>query len=46
MVSSLLSEDKLSKFKSIVEKQNDYINVLQELLFKNNLAYPPNKIKI
>ncbi|ADE81314.1 hypothetical protein PRMUPPPA20_14690 [Xylanibacter ruminicola] len=46
MVSSLLSEDKLSKFKSIVEKQNDYINVLQELLFKNNVAYPPNKIKI
>ena len=46
MVSSLLSEDKLSKFKSIVEKQNDYINVLQELLFKNNVAYPPNKIKL
>ena len=46
MVSSLLSEDKLSKFKSIIEKQNDYINVLQELLFKNNVAYPPNKIKI
>lgn len=45
MVSSLLSEDKLSKFKSIVEKQNDYINVLQNL-FKNNVAYPPNKIKI
>ena len=46
MVSSLLSENKLSDFKSIIEKQNDYINVLQELLFKNNVAYPPNKIKI
>ena len=46
MVSSLLSENKLSNFKSIIEKQNDYINVLQELLFKNNVAYPPNKIKI
>ena len=46
MASSLLSENKLSDFKSIIEKQNDYINVLQELLFKNNVAYPPNKIKI
>ena len=46
MVSSLLSENKLSDFKNIIEKQNDYINVLQELLFKNNVAYPPNKIKI
>ena len=46
MVSSLLSENKLSDFKSIIEKQNDYINELQELLFKNNVAYPPNKIKI
>lgn len=46
MVSSLLSENKLSDFKSIIEMQNDYINVLQELLFKNNVAYPPNKIKI
>ena len=46
MVSSLLSEDKVSKFKSIIESQNDYINVLQELLFNNNIAYPPNKIKI
>ena len=46
MVSSLLSENKLSDFKSIIEKQNDYINVLQELLFTNNVAYPPNKIKI
>ena len=46
MVSSLLSENKLSDFKSIIEKQNDYINVLQELLFKNNVAYPPNKIKM
>ena len=46
MASSLFSENKLSDFKSIIEKQNDYINVLQELLFKNNVAYPPNKIKI
>ena len=45
MVSSLLSEDKVSKFKSIIDSQNDYINELQEILYKNNIAYPPKRIK-
>lgn len=45
MVASLLSENKVDSFKSIIESQNDYIKELQELLFKNNIAYPPQKIK-
>ncbi len=45
MVSSLLSENKVDGFKSIIDSQNDYINVLQEILYKNNIAYPPKRIK-
>lgn len=45
MVSSLFSENKVDSFKSIIDSQNDYINQLQELLFKNNIAYPPQKLK-
>ncbi|SHL74402.1 hypothetical protein SAMN04488494_0626 [Xylanibacter ruminicola] len=46
MVSSLLANDTVSKFKSIAEKQNEYISVLQDLLYEHGVAYPPNKIKI
>jgi hypothetical protein len=35
----------VSKFKSIIDSQNDYINELQEILYKNNIAYPPKRIK-
>ena len=45
MVSSLLSENKVSNFKSIIDKQNDYINELQDLLYRNNISYPPKRIK-
>ncbi len=45
IITSWISYNNVDSFKSIIESQNDYIKELQELLFKNNIAYPPKKIK-
>ena len=45
IITALISENKVDSFKSIIDSQNDYIKELQELLFKNKIAYPSQKIK-
>ena len=45
LVASLFSENKVDSFKSIIDSQKDYIHELQEILFKNNIDYPPQKLK-
>ena len=45
LVASLFSENKVDSFKSIIDSQKDYIHELQEILYKNNIDYPPQKLK-
>ena len=38
-------DEQIKKYHGIIDSQNDYINELQEILYKNNIAYPPKRIK-